>query len=123
VLVEVKALELSKLMRFGSPQEKDSAYVLACPRKDGNIAILARTVGAQPGPALCQSKKEAVALKTKLANDPRGMGNHRALEIIKSLLIYKISLQTEPVWEPGQLWAYLPASCAECVESQSSFFL
>ncbi len=104
---------------FPTAKEQDSLYVLGSPRDDGNIAVLCRSSGAKAGPALCTSKRDAVSLKTRLANDPRGMGNHRALEIIKSLYIYKIPAGLEPLWEPGLLWAYLPAERAHCVESQN----
>ncbi len=101
---------------FTAQKEQDAVFVLASPRDDGSIAILCRTSGSKPGPAFCDSKKDAVSLKTRLANDPRGMGNHRSLEIIKSLYIYKISTELKPAWEPGLLWAYLPAERALCVE-------
>ncbi len=103
---------------FNRYKDQDSVFVLACPRADGTIAILCRTSGSKPGPAICENKKEALSLKTRLANDPRGMGNHRALEIIKGLYIYKIPRELEPAWEPGLLWAYLPSEYSQCVEAQ-----
>ncbi len=106
-------------MVFGSNKEQDYIYILGCPRQDGTIAILCKTSGSNPGPAISHSKKEAVILKTRLANDPRGMGNHRALEIIKNLYIYKLAAPLQAAWEPGSLWAYLPATAAQCVESQA----
>jgi len=104
---------------FSAQKEQDSLYILGSPRNDGSIAVLCRTSGSKPGPATCNSKRDALSLKTRLANDPRGMGNHRALEIIKNLYIYKIPSSLEPVWEPGLLWAYLPADMVSCVEAQS----
>ncbi|MBT6843908.1 MAG: hypothetical protein HOA17_08975 [Candidatus Melainabacteria bacterium] len=92
-------------------------YVLACPRDDGTIAVLCRTNGTSPGPAMCNSKKNAIKLKTKLTNDPRGIANNRAMELIKSLYIYKIDASIEPIWNAGSLWAYLPQEKADCVES------
>lgn len=101
---------------------KDSThplFVLGCPRDDGTIAILCRSTGKMPGPAYCESKKDAIKLKTRLVNDPRGNENHRAMQIIKNLFVYKLSPRTEPVWENGLLWAYLPDNQAKCLESQS----
>jgi len=113
-------------MIFGINQSKKQkvkdVYVLACPRNDGTLAVLCRTVGDFVGPAACQSKKGAIQLKTKLANDPRGIGNHRALEMIQSLFVYKLPETIEPVWEPGALWAYVPESRATCVEKQNNLF-
>lgn len=100
---------------------KNQIYVLACARDDGTLAILCRSGGPSPGPAYCNSKKNAIQLKTKLSNDPRGIANHRALELIKSLYIYKIEAQVEPIWEEGSLWAYLPKDMAKCVEGPSGF--
>ncbi len=95
-----------------------SYFVLACPRDDGSIAILCRSHGSNQGPAICDSKKDAVRLKTVLANDPRGLANDNAMTIIKNLFVYEVKKSIEPVWEKGTLWAYLPNSKAECVESQ-----
>ena len=102
---------------FSAQKEQDTVFVLGSPRDDGSIAILCRSSGSKPGPAISNSKKDALSLKTRLANDPRSMGNHRALEIIKNLLIYKISADLEPAWEPGLLWAYLPSNRAQCMEA------
>ncbi len=99
----------------GNP--RNSTYVLACPRQDGTIAVLCRSSGPSAGPAFCDSKKNAIKLKTRLSSDPRGIANHRAMELIKSLYIYKIDSVIEPIWEEGSLWAYLPQAKAKCVES------
>ncbi len=96
---------------------KNTVFVLGCLRDDGNVAILCRSAGAQPGPAYCNSKKNAMRLKTKLSNDPRGIANHRSMELIKSLLVYKMDAAIEPIWEEGSLWAYLPQENLKCVES------
>jgi hypothetical protein len=99
--------------------QRRQLYVLGCPREGGTVAVLCRSSGSVPGPAYCDSKKNAMRLKTKLSNDPRGIGNHRAMEIIKSLFVYRVDDDIEPAWEPGLLWAYLPESTVKCVESQS----
>lgn len=104
-------------MVFGKKEQENVIFVLGSPRKDGNIAILCRSNGENIGPAYCPSKKDALNLKTRLLNDPRGMHNHRALEIIKNLYIYKIPFGLEPAYEAGQLWAYLPKEMAVCVEA------
>jgi len=96
-------------------------YVLACPREDGTIAVLCRSTGGNPGPAYCNSKKNAIQLKTRLSNDPRGIANHRAMELIKNLLVYKVDSVVEPIWEEGSLWAYLPQTRAKCVEGMINF--
>lgn len=98
---------------------QDNRFVLGCAKGDGTIAILCRSTGAATGPAYCDSKKDAVKLKTRLVNDPRGSGNHRAMQIIKNLLVYKLNLGADPIWEEGLLWAYLPTNQLKCVESQS----
>ncbi len=96
-------------------------FVLASPREDGTLAVLCRSSGPNQGPAYCNSKKNAVQLKTKLSNDPRGIANHRALELIRNLLVYRLDAAIEPIWEEGALWAYLPAHKAKCVESSLPF--
>lgn len=103
------------------PGDINSVYVLACPRDDGTVAILCRNAGPDPGPAYCNSRKNAMKLKTRLTNDPRGIANHRAMELIKNLLIYKVDAAIEPVWEEGSLWAYLPQDRAKCIEGAFGF--
>lgn len=98
-----------------------SYFVLACPRDDGRLAVLCRSTGSNQGPALCESKKDAVRLKTNLANDPRGLANENAMTIIKSLFIYELENGAKPVWQKDSLWAYLPNHLAKCVESQGFF--
>lgn len=100
---------------------KNSVYVLACPRDDGTVAVLCRNTGVNPGPAFCDSKKNAMKLKTRLANDPRGIANHRAMELIKSLLVYKVDASVEPIWDEESLWAYLPQEKAKCAEGAFNF--
>ena len=64
------------------------AYVLGWPQPNGKVAVLCRSSGSNPGPAFCQTRKEALRLRTKLANDPRGKRNKKAQEAIRRLLIY-----------------------------------
>jgi len=98
-----------------------SYFVLACPMYDDRLAVLCRNTGPQTGPALCESKKDAIRLKTKLANDPRGLANENAMAIIKTLFVYELNPGVMPVWQGGSLWAYLPNNLAHCVESQGFF--
>ena len=84
-----------------------SSYVLGWPQPNGKIAILCRSGGANPGPAFCQTRKEAMLLRTKLANDPRGKLNKKAREIIRRLLIYMHVSDETIMWRPGDLWVYL----------------
>ena len=94
-------------------------YVLGSPQQDSTVAVLCRGNGDNKGPAVCESKKDAIKLKTKLSSDPRGQANQNAMAIINNLLIYKISSEHPPVWEEGSLWAYLPSEFAKCLESQN----
>lgn len=84
-----------------------STYVLGWPQPNGKIAVLCRSGGANPGPAFCQTRKEAVLLRTKLANDPRGRGSRKAQEIIRRLRMYLYSNEETIMWRPGDLWVYL----------------
>lgn len=83
------------------------AYILGWPQPNGKVAILCRSGGANPGPALCQTRKEAMTLRTKLANDSRGKQNKKAREIIKRLLIYLYVSEEALMWRPGDLWVYV----------------
>ena len=83
------------------------SYVLGWPQPNGKIAILCRSGGTNPGPALCQTRKEAVMLRTKLANDPRGKQNKKSTEIIKRLLIYLFESDETIMWRPGDLSVYI----------------
>ena len=105
-----------------STSPKNETFILGCPQKDGTVAILCRSSGFKPGPAVCESKRDAVKLKTKLVNDPRGQDNNRALEIIKNLLIYQVVDGAEIFWEEGSLWAFLKTQQVKCVESPQRFF-
>ena len=92
------------------------AYVLGWPQPNGKVAILCRSGGSNPGPAFCQTKKEAMRLRTKLANDPRGKANKKAHEIIKKLLIYLYVSDVTVTWRPGDLWVYLDPKILELLE-------
>lgn len=83
------------------------AYVLGWPQPNGKVAILCRSSGSNQGPAFCQTRKEAMRLRTKLANDPRGKQNKKAREIIKRLLIYLFVSDETIMWRPGDLWVYM----------------
>lgn len=100
-------------------RKKNAVYFLGYPRDDGTVAVLCRNSGSMAGPAYCESKKDAIKLKTRLVNDPRSLNNHRAMEIIKGLYVYKLYPEIEPAWEPGLLWAYLPTEKVKCVEFQN----
>ncbi len=82
-------------------------YVLGWPQPNGKVAILCRSGGTNPGPAFCQTKKEALLLRTKLANDPRGRSSTKAQETIKRLLIYMYPGDETIMWRPGDLWVYM----------------
>ena len=84
-----------------------SSYVLGWPQPNGKVAILCRSGGSNPGPALCQTRKEAMTLRTRLANDSRGKQNTKAREIIKRLLIYLYVSEEALMWRPGDLWVYV----------------
>ena len=93
-------------------------YVLGCPQPTGRVAILCRSRGHNPGPAYCCSKREAIQLRTKLANDRRGEDNPKARQIIRSLLVYKYLLRHPVPWRPGDLWVYLDPNYLEPVEAR-----
>ena len=84
-----------------------NSYVLGWSQPNGKVAVLCRSGGTNPGPAFCQTRKEAVLLRTKLANDPRGKQNKKAREIIRRLLIYMYMSEEAVIWRPGDLWVYL----------------
>lgn len=82
-------------------------YVLGWPQPNGKVAVLCRSGGTNTGPAFCQTRKEAMLLRTKLANDPRGKHNRNSREVIKRLLIYMYVSEESIMWHPGDLWVYL----------------
>ncbi len=86
---------------------KMNKYVLGWPQPNGKVALLCRSGGSNPGPAFCQTRKEAILLRTKLANDPRGKLNKKAREIIRRLFIYMYVSDETIMWRPGDLWVYM----------------
>ena len=92
------------------------SYVLGWPQPNGKTAVLCRSSGSNLGPALCQTRKEAVRLRTRLANDPRGKNNKKAQEIIKRLLIYLCVGDEMIMWRPGDLWVYLDSRSLQLLE-------
>ena len=92
------------------------AYVLGWPQPNGKIAILCRSSGSNPGPAFCQTRKEAIRLRTKPANDPRGKQNSKSRETIKRLLIYMYMGEETIMWRPGDLWVYLDPRSLQLLE-------
>lgn len=94
-------------------------YVLGWPQPNGKVAILCRSGGTNPGPAFCQTRKEAMRLRTRLANDPRGKSNGKAQEIIKRLLIYLYVGEESVMWRPGDLWVYIDARNLEQLEGHT----
>lgn len=93
-------------------------YVLGWPQPSGKVAILCRSRGTSPGPAYCWSKREAIQLRTKLANDRRGEDNPAARRIIRNLLVYKYLLRHPLPWRPGDLWVYTEQDYLEAVEAR-----
>jgi len=93
-------------------------YVLGWPQPSGKVAILCRSRGTSPGPAYCWSKREAIQLRTKLANDRRGEDNPAARRIIRNLLVYKYLLRHPLPWRPGDLWVYTEPDYLEAVEAR-----
>jgi hypothetical protein len=104
------------------PQE-EQYFVLGWPQPTGKIAILCRSRGMNAGPAYCWSKREAIQLRTKLANDKRGESNPAARRIIRQLLVYKYLLRTPLPWRQGDLWTYSDAEFLEAVEAKQSELL
>ncbi|MCA9814397.1 MAG: hypothetical protein KC652_04730 [Cyanobacteria bacterium HKST-UBA01] len=84
----------------------DDYFVLGWPQPSGKIAILCRSKGTNPGPAYCWTKREAIQLRTRLANDRRGESNPSARRIIQQLLVYRYRTKQPLSWRPGDLWVY-----------------
>ncbi|MBK9143901.1 MAG: hypothetical protein IPM23_15480 [Candidatus Melainabacteria bacterium] len=95
----------------------DDYYVLGWPQPSGKIAILCRSKGSNPGPAYCWTKREAIQLRTRLANDKRGERNPSARRIIRQLLVYKYRDHSPLHWRPGDLWVYADAMAVEAQEA------
>jgi hypothetical protein len=96
----------------------DEYFVLGWPQPSGKVAILCRSRGRNPGPAYCWSKREAIQLRTRLANDKRGEQNPNARRIIRNLLVYKYHLRQPLPWRPGDLWVYTDPNYLEPVEAR-----
>lgn len=92
-------------------------FVLGWAQPTGKVAVLCRSRGSNPGPAYCWTKRDAIQLRTKLANDRRGDSNPGARRIIRQLLVYKYLLRQPLAWRPGDLWAYAESSFVEPLES------
>ncbi len=89
----------------------DAYYILGWPQPSGKIAVLCRSRGANPGPAYCWTKREAIQLRTRLANPS-------ARRIIRQLLVYKYLLPQPLPWRLGDLWVYAESRDLEPVEAQ-----
>jgi hypothetical protein len=96
----------------------DVYYVLGWQQPSGKVAILCRSRGDNAGPAYCWTKREAIHLRTRLANDRRGEQNPTARRIIRQLIVYKY-LSDQPLsWRQGDLWVYLEPDWLEAVEAR-----
>jgi hypothetical protein len=96
---------------------EDSYYILGWQQPSGKIAVLCRSRGDNAGPAYCWTKREAIHLRTRLANDRRGEENPSARRIIRQLLVYKYLSRQPLTWRPGDLWVYLDQDYLEPVEA------
>src|SRR5579883_2283644 len=97
---------------------EEDVYVLGWPQPSGKIAVLCRSRGSNPGPAYCWTKREAIQLRTRLANDKRGEKNPSARRIIRQLLVYRYRSASRNLlpWRPGDLWVYADPLALEAVE-------
>lgn len=95
----------------------DSFFVLGLPQPSGKVAVLCRSRGNNPGPAYCWTKREAIQLRTRLANDRRGESNPSAQRIIQQLLVYKYLLKKPLAWREGDLWVYAEGFSVQPVEA------
>lgn len=92
-------------------------YILGLPQASGKVAVLCRSRGNNPGPAYCWTKREAIQLRTRLANDKRGEDNPSAQRIIQQLLVYKYLLKKPLSWRQGDLWVYAESFALQPVEA------
>ena len=95
----------------------DSFFVLGLPQATGKVAVLCRSRGNNPGPAYCWTKREAIQLRTRLANDKRGEDNPSAQRIIQQLLVYKYLLKKPLSWREGDLWVYADSYAVQPMEA------
>jgi hypothetical protein len=93
-------------------------YVLGWAQPSGKVAILCRSRGKNAGPAYCYTKREAIHLRTRLANDSRGEDNPKARRIIRQLLVYRYLLSDPLAWRQGDIWTYLEPDYLEAVEAR-----
>jgi hypothetical protein len=105
-------------MTYDMNMDDDSYYVLGWSQPSGKVAILCRSRGTNPGPAYCWTKREAIQLRTRLANDKRGEDNPSARRIIRNLLVYKYLLHHPLSWRDGDLWVYTDPEFLEPVEAR-----
>lgn len=92
-------------------------FVLGLPQATGKVAVLCRSRGNNPGPAYCWTRREAIQLRTRLANDKRGDNNPTAQRIIQQLLVYKYLLRKPLPWRQGDLWVYAEPHALQPVEA------
>lgn len=97
---------------------EDQYFVLGWPQPSGKVAILCRSRGNNPGPAYCWTKREAIQLRTRLANDNRGDQNPSARRIIRQLLVFKYLVRNPLPWRTGDLWTYTDPNFLEAVEAR-----
>src|SRR5271170_1575098 len=107
---------ISGIVYHNQTMQDDEYYILGWAQPSGKVAVLCRSRGSNPGPAFCWSKREAIQLRTKLANDKRGDQNPTARRIIRQLLVYKYLLNQPVNWRPGDLWVYIEPRYLEPVE-------
>ncbi|CAN5454757.1 hypothetical protein BH11CYA1_BH11CYA1_40550 [soil metagenome] len=103
-----------------SVMNQDYYYVLGWEQPSGKVAILCRSRGNNPGPAYCWTKREAIQLRTRLANDRRGEQNPSARRIIRQLLVYRYLVHHPLLWRQGDLWVYADPSELEPVEATAA---
>lgn len=96
-------------------------YVLGWAQASGKVAVLCRSRGTNPGPAYCWTKREAIQLRTRLANDKRGDTNPNARRIIQQLMVYRYLSRKPLPWRDGDLWVYTESHSLEPVEAQVYF--
>lgn len=98
---------------------EEGLFVLGWPQATGKVAVLCRSRGQNPGPAYCWTKREAMQLRTRLANDRRGESNPNARRIIKQLVVYKYMTRKPLSWRDGDLWVYAEPQLLEPAEAMA----
>src|ERR1700719_4568977 len=97
--------------------QNQSYFVLGWPQRSVKVAVLCRSRGNNAGPAYCWTKREAIQLRTRLANDRRGDQNPTARRIIRQLFVYRYLLPDPLSWRQGDLWVYLDPRYLEAAEA------